>query len=199
MQIKDNSEIVKYKEYLSLIDSKISKFFSMQKPYIFCKKGCSFCCQKGEYPCSSLEFQFLYEGFNELDNTLKNIILEKADKIKNTKNEFKEKKFLYECPFLIDGACSVYNYRPLICRTFGLPFFDQNEKIKVPFCVEQGLNYSQVYDGSKDTISQEMFEQTGFKQEPLAFNLRQEFLIKEVGEENLGLDFGDKKTIIDWF
>ncbi|MFC1856143.1 YkgJ family cysteine cluster protein, partial [Thermodesulfobacteriota bacterium] len=25
------------------------------------------------------------------------------------------------CPFLVDGACIIYDARPIICRTFGLP------------------------------------------------------------------------------
>jgi len=32
------------------------------------------------------------------------------------------------CTFLINGVCSVYDSRPAICRTFGLPALHRNDK-----------------------------------------------------------------------
>ena len=45
---------------------------------------------------------------------------------KKTKLEWKkdEADFIYECPFLINNRCCVYSYRGIICRTFGLAYFD---------------------------------------------------------------------------
>jgi Fe-S-cluster containining protein len=33
-----------------------------------------------------------------------------------------------QCPFLIDGACSVYSHRPVICRTHGLPLLSMGDE-----------------------------------------------------------------------
>lgn len=187
-----------YLTYLHLITQKLNKYFESQKPYIFCKEGCSKCCRHGEYPCSELEFAFLQIGFSRLEPELKKIITDRVLKLKQEKQNFKEGVFNYECPFLINDRCSVYNYRPLICRTFGLPYYNDDNRIKVPFCVYEGLNYSQVYDTERHAISLEKFEKTGFKEEPLAFNVSLKFLITKVGKETMGLDFGEEKTILEW-
>ena len=183
-----------YIKFLNQVMFKIDKCFAEQKPYVFCKEGCSACCEKGEFPCSELEFEYLFEGFNLLDDELKKEILCKISQIK-IKND--ENNSMYECPFLINKRCAIYHYRPLICRTFGLMYFDKNEDLKVPFCHNLGLNYHQVYDQQKQIISDEMLEKSGIKQEPLAYNLSLSFLQK-FGKNRYNLDFGEQKNIIDW-
>lgn len=185
--------------YLDKIEAKLKKFFDSQKEYICCKEGCSKCCENGVYPCTELEYQFLKLGFDHLDFETRNTVIENISKIKQTISENDGKISNYTCPFLINNRCSVYFFRPLICRVFGLPQYDDKGVIKVPFCVDDGLNYSKVYNKDDDTISVEKYEELGFKEEPLAFNLRLPFLIREVGEEGMGLDFGERKTIIEWF
>ena len=48
------------------------------------------------------------------------------------------------------------------------------------------------------SISVDMYQKTGYAQEPLAFNVSLKFLITKVGKETMGLDFGEEKTILDW-
>ena len=67
-----------YEKYLNLITNKIEGFFEKQKPYIFCKKGCAKCCEKGEYPWSEIEFKFIMKGFSLLDPSIQNEIKEKV-------------------------------------------------------------------------------------------------------------------------
>ena len=195
--MKEN-QLEDYCTYLHLITKKLNPYFASQTPYIFCKEGCSRCCRKGEYPCSELEFAFLKLGYAALDLQTQKQIVAKVLKINEEKQNYKGTVFNYECPFLINDRCSVYNYRPLICRTFGLPYYDEDNNIKVPFCVYDGLNYNQVYDMERKAISVDMYKKTGYEQEPLAFNVSLKFLITKVGVETMGLDFGEEKTIIDW-
>ena len=139
--------------YMNKIDTRIQKFFNSQRPYIFCKEGCSKCCKKGAFPCSEMEFELMNIGYNELPPETRVKILSKVAKIKEEQKAFEGELFNYECPFLINDRCSIYVFRPIICRTFGLPHFDKEGKLKVPFCVDDGLNYSQVYDKTTETIS----------------------------------------------
>lgn len=187
-----------YYTYLQQVTTKIDSFFKQQEPYIFCKEGCSFCCEKGEYPCSELEFSFLELGYLRLEKDVRNKILEKTKVLKTLKDKTPDEILKCECPFLINKRCSVYKYRPIICRTFGIPYYDSNEKLKIPFCYELGLNYSQVYEKETNTLSEELQEKAGIEQEPLAYNLSLSFLINKVGKEGMKLDFGEQKTITDW-
>lgn len=84
-------------------------------------------------------------------------------KIKVEKEKFKGEKFLYDCPFLIDNICSVYEYRGIICRSFGLMNVGANNKIKVPFCCFEGYNYSNVMADKGNKISTKKFTNSGVK------------------------------------
>ena len=195
--MKEN-QLNDYCLYLNEINTKLKKFFKEQEPYIFCKEGCSYCCENGQYPCSELEFSLLQLGFQRLEEDLKKIVIEKTQKLKKLKENNNGEVLTCECPFLINHKCSVYLYRPIICRTFGIPYYDEAGKLKVPFCHKFGLNYNNVYDSERNTFSEELYKKLGIKQEPLAYNLSQKFLIGKVGKKLMGLDFGEERTITDW-
>jgi len=196
--------IEKYEKYLEIIGTRLlKKYFEQQKEYIKCKEGCSHCCETGQYPYSQVEFQYLMLGYETLSEEEKSIVQEKIKKVKKEKEEYTGEEFMHECPFLIDKKCSVYKYRGIICRTHGLLFFlinkDGESKNKIPHCVNLGLNYSNVYDEEKETISQELWEKSGIKEEPVAYNLSLKVLLNNGVTKELELDFGEEKALIDWF
>jgi len=192
-------DIQKYELYLKYLNKKLGEFFEEQAPYIFCKEGCSHCCEKGEYPMSEIEFAYLnlgsrtlpFETFVQIDKNVEKI---KAERLQYSGKE----KFMHECPFLINKKCALYNFRAIICRSHGLAFFSKDGKIMVPDCVHRGLNYSTVYDEKTNTITTENFKKTQNTQEPLAHNVRLGFLTSNSLTEELELNFGEIKPLIDW-
>lgn len=193
------SMLENYLLYLKFLESKLVKFFASQKPFIFCHKGCSKCCKNAEFPFSEIEVKFLMYGFAQLSEETKKKILENIRKVNEEKKNFKGENFMYDCPFLIDEVCSVYNFRGIICRTFGLMYNGADGKVKVPFCCYQGMNYSNVIDPETRKISQEKVDKRGFKEEPASFNLSYKFLTDPDFEKGFKFKFGDKKPLIDWF
>ncbi len=199
------SMIEKYEKYLEIVGSYLDKYFEQQKPYIHCKEGCSFCCECGEYPFTKLEMHYLMSGFLKLDEKTKDKIRQKISNLKEEKQKALEKseKFLYECPFLIDKKCSVYDYRGIICRNYGLmTMFESKEKketFQIPYCAEEGLNYSIVFDKKRGTISKKMWEKSGIEQEPLSYNVGLNYLLDNEFTQELNIDFGDQLSLIDWF
>lgn len=190
----------RYEEYLGVLSERLERFFRSQEPYISCKAGCSYCCEIGSFPFSKLEYEYLKIGFDALDEGLKNEIIEKVRKIRHDKVlAGNDCNYLYECPFLIDKKCCVYENRGIICRTFGLPYYDETGRIKMPACINVGLNYSEVYDKEAKMISSELFEQKGYEVEPVAFNLDLDFLINSEEAKSFGLGFGEQKALVDWF
>ena len=190
-----------YKKYLTFVQEKhFNKHFEAQKEYIHCKEGCAECCTKGEYPVSELEMAYLMAGFHALDKETQDIIANKIDQLvkerKETGNRF------YECPFLINNRCSVYENRPIICRSHGLLFYVLQNGVnrnKIPACSKIGLNYSEVYDEEKQIICPEKWKKSGIKTEPVAYNISREVLISNNATKDLNLDFGESKALIDWF
>lgn len=188
-----------YIAYLKFIDEKLQKFFERQKPYIRCQKGCGMCCQNAQFPYSKIEMDYLMIGAWQLDLEKKRIVAENVNKIRKQKAEFKGENFKYDCPFLIDNVCSVYEYRGIICRTFGLMTQGNDGRIKVPFCCFKGYNYANVMEDGGNKISAEKFKASGFKEEPVAFNVSYEFLTDPDFEHGFKFEFGEKKPLIDWF
>lgn len=189
----ENTNISNYMFYMAYLNKKLKNFFDAQAPYIKCRKGCAKCCQKGIYPFSKIEFDYLMVGFLQLPIDIQEKIMSKVKKIKEAKQE------IYECPFLFNNACSVYEFRGIICRSFGLMSINNEGGLsKIPFCAFEGLNYSNVIDPETKIVSQEKFDKLGVKEEPLAYNVSYSFLTSSEIEKNFKIDFGEKKPLIDW-
>lgn len=142
--------------------SKIDKYFEEYKDYICCEAGCSLCCEKGDYPITESELKTLMRAYILLDNSLK---------IRVQKN-IKEMKKGGACPFLIDKLCSVYEYRPMVCRIHGLAYLTKNNIVKVPYCANYGKNFAKVYSNG-------------------------EFLAEPI-KENLDELLGETQNLYDW-
>ena len=127
----------------------------------------------------------------EVDKNIKQVL--------EDKKIFKGEKFRYNCPFLINNVCCVYEYRGLVCRSFGLMTNDINGKVQVPFCCFDGLNYSNVMDDEGKHVSREKFDKLGVEEEPTAFNVSYQFLTDPDFERGFNFVFGDKKPLIEWF
>ncbi len=198
-------QIAGYKLYLDLIHARIlDKAFDEQAPYLRCKKGCSHCCEWGQYPMSAIEINYILIKVSELSEEKRLEILKNIqDLIEQFKNKNSAEPFFYKCPFLLNGICSVYENRAIICRTHGLMFFlddnEGNEKYKIPSCVNLGLNYSNVYDKELKTITDKLYEKSGIKFPPQAYNLSLKTLSKKEITSNLGFEFGEFKSLIEWF
>ncbi len=189
-----------YKQYLNTITKQLDIFFEDQKEYICCKKGCSLCCEKGEYPYSDLEFKYLLLGLFKIENKERLKVLERIRKLKKEYSELENKeKFHHRCPFLTEEkTCSVYEYRGLICRTFGLLTEMEDGNYTLPFCSTIGLNYSEVYNSKDKIINYDLIKEKGYKSMPRAKKTNIYTLTsKEIFKSN-PIEFGEIKPLIEW-
>lgn len=109
----------------------ISKVFGefQHKSNLPCPEGCGKCCFKPNISCAP--YELLPLAFYLLDSGSAESYLEKA---KRTVGE--------SCPFLVVkneekgmGVCSEYQYRPFICRAFGVTArHGKNDKIDYSIC-----------------------------------------------------------------
>lgn len=196
----DFEKLKLYKQYLNTIQDYLDKYFEDQKEYICCKKGCAYCCEKGTYPYSQIEFDYLMMGFLNLNKDSQLAIISRIEVLKNEyeKSENKE-KFMHRCPFLDeDNSCLVYDYRGLICRTFGLLKPNKDGEIIMPFCRTLGLNYSNVYNPDKKILDDELVKKGGYKKSPKAYQLSFKTLMSKDLFEDVVIDFGEIKSLIEW-
>jgi len=187
------SYLKQYENFISVLTKEIDKMFLAQEEYICCKNGCSLCCEDGMYPFSKIEFEYIIQGYKLLPDNLKQDIQKRIDSILS---KYQTKK-MYECPFLINKSCTVYNYRGLICRTFGLISENDNKKLTIPYCANEGLNYSEVYNKETHRISEEKVVEKKYKALPKAYNLSRENIMYSIAFD-LGFEWGETKPLIEW-
>ena len=90
---------------LARIRKSVETLFAYTEGYVACKMGCAYCCHQA-VDISRLEAEFIQDKTGIMYAQVSNPPL--RDPL-----TFSEKT---PCPFLKQGVCSIYEYRPLICR-----------------------------------------------------------------------------------
>lgn len=83
-----------------------------------CKKGCSKCC-KTDISIFEIESQRISDWFLSLE----------IDEQKRLKDMWQTPHQEGYCTFLYSDQCTIYEARPLICRTQGLPLYVASENV----------------------------------------------------------------------
>lgn len=108
-----------------LIDSLEELFLCMDEAYnrlaawydFSCEKCVETCCTIGFQHFTLLEFVFLSRGLRSLDSSEREVLLAKARQAAGLGDHGQAAR----CPLEVEGRCSLYDYRPMICRLHGLP------------------------------------------------------------------------------
>lgn len=93
-----------FKEYFAIrdeMDLHCAELYKLHAPHLNCKAGCDSCCM--DFSIFPVEFFAIKK---QAGDNLKNGIKPASDG---------------ECPFLVNHRCVIYDARPIICRTQGLP------------------------------------------------------------------------------
>ena len=123
-----------YKSILSRADAHFASVLSSQPQNLQCGAGCSLCCY-GLFEIGSGDVPLIAEGLETLHPARRKKVIRKAlDIVESSahpnlrecsgteKDAFFDRTQATPCPNLDEsGRCVMYEHRPLVCRTFGLP------------------------------------------------------------------------------
>ena len=109
MNSGNNIHFEKYKLLLRQINKHSASLEEVHRKHMKCKNGCSLCCI--DFSVFPVEFYFI---LNELRN-------------EDTKHEKGENLNTEVCAFLRNNSCTIYQQRPIMCRTHGLPLLYAND------------------------------------------------------------------------
>jgi Fe-S-cluster containining protein len=98
----------KYKELRAATDSECIRLETIHSGQMVCRKGCTSCC---------MDFSILPVEFYTV-----------ADELKGKNTKFNQEAEEGECPMLVGGLCTIYESRPFICRSHGLPLLSMGEE-----------------------------------------------------------------------
>lgn len=90
---------------LARIRQSVETLFSYAHEFVACKKGCAYCCYQ-QIQISSLEAEYIREKTGIFPAKLSAA----------PSRDLQEFSGNTPCPFLKQGACSIYEHRPIICR-----------------------------------------------------------------------------------
>jgi len=90
---------------LAQIRKLVETLFAYADGHVVCKAGCAYCCHL-KIEVSRLEAEYIGEKTGVIPARL-------VEVVRRDPHAFSEQT---PCPFLKKGMCSIYEYRPLICR-----------------------------------------------------------------------------------
>jgi hypothetical protein len=93
-----------YAKLREQVDQWVSAATKRLGEHLVCRRKCDACCRK-QFSVSSVEAYSIAEEFQTLSAETQRMVRQDKD----------------SCPFLLEGECSIYPERPVICRTYGLP------------------------------------------------------------------------------
>lgn len=105
-------------QLLTTLNVHVERLSQRYQAHMACKKGCSFCCAD-RFEISAVEALYLKAGFDQLP-TETQVLIQKNLELGAGQAGSNEALPGQHCPMLVDGACSVYQHRPITCRAYGL-------------------------------------------------------------------------------
>ncbi len=101
-----------FKRYCALqtdVDNECNRLELMHKTHMKCSIGCDSCCES--LTLFPIEYYYIKSQLEDFGSLPKNRLIN---------------YFTKACRFLVNGKCSIYKIRPIICRTQGLPLLYEN-------------------------------------------------------------------------
>ena len=92
--------------------------------YGFACAGCEDnCCLTRFYHHTLVEYLYLYQGYSKLPGDERARLQQAADRVNDEMTEADDRgePARSMCPLNLDGRCTLYRYRPMICRLHGIP------------------------------------------------------------------------------
>lgn len=118
-----------YRDLIHRLDTLTDHLVTRHKAHLVCRAGCSLCCRHN-IRISVVEAFWLKGWLAEAPITIKNRL----------RANLEDQKV---CPLLDEDLCLLYTYRPVICRTHGLPHLyplDDDDRV-VDYCE---LNFTNI-------------------------------------------------------
>lgn len=138
-----------YRAYLDLTRAWGAEFSRNRRLHgdaIHCRRGCSDCCSQ-LFHITEVEAAYISKGVKALAAEQREQLRERAKSYLPQRRALLESRSVPDawgalpppglrlpCPALLDGACSIYNHRPLICRRYGIPLYNPQKPDRIFAC-----------------------------------------------------------------
>ncbi len=148
----------KYLEICDEVEREFRRAKRLHGDRIHCGPGCSDCCGQ-LFQITEVEAAYISRGFRKLDAARQARLREKAEEYLRRRQELRTASGEPEswgalppagtrlpCPALEDGLCTIYEYRPLVCRRFGMPIYNPDSG-RLSACELNFKDGEEIHDG----------------------------------------------------
>ena len=144
MSKSQNVHFKKYKLLLQEIDQLSANLEDIHRKHMKCKNGCDSCCI--DFSIFPIEFHYIQNNLKKENPTLK----------EKSKNDV--------CAFLNNHSCTIYQYRPIMCRTHGLPliYANDNGELELSACHLNFTEFNFEDFTMENTLPQDKYNSTLF-------------------------------------
>src|SRR5262249_40745338 len=120
-----------YRQFIEQVDRLTARLASRYARHLACRAGCSGCCHH-HLSVFNVEAAAVREAIEALPEETRAVIERPAREVIARESNHEP----VACPLLMNDRCSIYESRPLICRTQGLPLLIEAEdgEAEVDFC-----------------------------------------------------------------
>jgi len=163
--------IDRYLAVCALVEREFERNRARYGDRIHCRAGCSDCCHQ-LFQITEIEAAYISLGVSRMQPPARDRLRSRAAAYLDERRALVSRVGEPEawgslpapgtrlaCPALVDGVCSIYEFRPLICRKFGMPLFNPDRPHRVYACE---LNFR---DGEEIEDTQLIQIQTGIHEQ----------------------------------
>lgn len=90
------------------VNTQVKELTRRYQNHMACKEGCHQCCLSG-FKVTYVEALNVFQAFAQLPPKQAEVLMAQLSEVGRL-----------NCPLLLEGSCSVYGARPVLCRAFGL-------------------------------------------------------------------------------
>jgi Fe-S-cluster containining protein len=141
------------------IDQEFARNRRLHGDRIQCRSGCSDCCHQ-LFQITEIEAAVISREMAELPEDLRQRLRDRSRPYLAARRQLIAAQGEQEawgqlpppgsrlaCPALEDGACTIYEHRPLICRKFGIPLWNPDRPGRVYACALNFRDGDEIHDG----------------------------------------------------
>src|SRR5688572_12340422 len=120
----------RYLDVVAAVDAEFERNRTLHGDRIHCRAGCTDCCHH-LFQITEIEAAYIAKGVRSLDPLTRSSLETKAreylDSYRDLGDRGARTGARLACPALHEGACSIYEFRPLICHRFGMPIYNPDK------------------------------------------------------------------------
>jgi Fe-S-cluster containining protein len=136
----------RYREIVAEVDAEFRRNRTLHGNRIQCRSGCSECCHQ-LFRITEIDADHIANALAAMASADREALRDRARTYLDALQQLPpESPRRLGCPALVDGVCTIYESRPLICRKFGMPLYNPEKPDRIFACELNFRSGEEIHD-----------------------------------------------------